>query len=93
MAAETTLKRMELEPARISADEPLPYTVWLDGEGYSVEDRKGNRVGYFGLDTSGEGDYQEWNRRASRCAFFLVDALNARVLASEWSSASPAPAP
>lgn len=74
------IARTELEPVRRRQDEPAPWTVWIDGEGYSVEDRKGNRRAYFGMDCSGEGDYQQWNLEARRWAFMLADALNAE----EW---------
>lgn len=69
-------EKVELEPVRRRDDEPTPFSVWLDGEGYSVEDRHHNVTAYFGLDCSGEGDYREWNRRQQRLAHFLADALN-----------------
>jgi hypothetical protein len=65
----------QLEPAT------RPYSVWFDGEGYSVEDERNHVVAYFGLDLTGEGDFAEWNEQQRYWAHSLRGAMNEHAAA------------
>lgn len=50
--------------------------ITRDADGYALEDGHGQTLAYCGFDLSGEGDYEEWNRRQRFRALFIRHASN-----------------
>ena len=66
-----------IEKTKVEGGAPKEFwSVWMDSDGYSIENEGGEQACYFNLDISGEGDYEDWNRRARILAREVCNRMN-----------------